>query len=81
MIGVDCMERHLEELFDEYKLVSSLLNEKYNRMMLADTDEEYDSLLQEVAWLEERYERLIEEIDDLTINNWNNSKIIQSMKK
>lgn len=75
------MERHLEELFDEYKLVSSLLNEKYNRMMLADTDEEYDSLLQEVAWLEERYERLIEEIDDLTINNWNNSEIIQSMKK
>lgn len=75
------MSNHLEELFDEYKLVSSLLNEKYNRMMLADTDEEYDSLLNEIAWLEERYERLIEEIDDLIVNNWNNSKIIQSMKK
>lgn len=66
------MERHLEELFDEYKLVSSLLNEKYNRMMLTDTDEEYNSLLQEVEWLEERYERLIEEIDDLIVNRQNN---------
>lgn len=56
-----------EQLHDELRLVRKLLNVCYNELCLADTDDKYHSLLQEIAYLEERHERLNEEIDDMVI--------------
>lgn len=56
---------HEEQLLREYKFISKVLNEKYNRLMLADTEQEEQSLLMDIKHLEQQYNRVSHELDIL----------------
>ena len=56
---------HEELLLREYKFISRVLNEKYNRLMLADTEQEEQSLLLDIKHLEQQYKRVSHELDIL----------------
>ena len=56
---------HEEQLLREYKFISRVLNEKYNRLMLADTEQEEQSLLMDIKHLEQQYKRVSHELDTL----------------
>lgn len=56
---------HEELLLREYKFISRVLNEKYNRLMLADTEQEEQSLLLDIKHLEQQYNRVSHELDTL----------------
>ena len=56
---------HEELLLREYKFISRVLNEKYNRLMLADTEQEEQSLLMDIKHLEQQYKRVSHELDIL----------------
>ena len=56
---------HEELLLREYKFISRVLNEKYNRLMLADTEQEEQSLLMDIKHLEKQYKRVSHELDIL----------------
>ena len=56
---------HEELLLREYKFISRVLNEKYNRLMLADTEQEEQSLLLDIKHLEQQYKRVSHELDTL----------------
>lgn len=56
---------HEEQLLREYKFISRVLNEKYNRLMLADTEQEEQSLLLDIKHLEQQYKRVSHELDIL----------------
>lgn len=56
---------HEEQLLREYKFISKVLNEKYNRLMLADTEQEEQSLLLDIKHLEQQYKRVSHELDIL----------------
>lgn len=56
---------HEELLLREYKFISRVLNEKYNRLMLADTEQEEQSLLMDIKQLESQYSRVSHELDIL----------------
>ena len=56
---------HEEQLLREYKFISKVLNEKYNRLMLADTEQEEQSLLMDIKHLEQQYKRVSHELDIL----------------
>ena len=52
-----------EQLLEELGLISSLLNKKYNKLMLADTEEEEQSLQQEIDYLEENYHHVLFQLE------------------
>ena len=54
-----------EQLLNEYKVLSKALNKKYNKLMLADTEEEEQSLLKDIKHLEQQYKRVSHELDTL----------------
>lgn len=54
-----------EQLLNEYKVLSKALNKKYNKLMLADTEEEEQSLLIDIKHLEQQYKRVSHELDTL----------------
>lgn len=56
---------HEEQLLNEYKVLSKALNKKYNKLMLADTEEEEQSLLIDIKHLEQQYKRVSHELDTL----------------
>ena len=56
---------HEEQLLREYKFISKVLNEKYNQLMLADTEQEEQSLLLDIKHLEQQYKRVSHELDTL----------------
>lgn len=56
---------HEEQLLREYKFISKVLNEKYNQLMLADTEQEEQSLLLDIKHLEQQYKRVSHELDIL----------------
>ena len=56
---------HEELLLREYKFISKVLNKKYNQLMLADTEQEEQSLLMDIKQLEQQYKRVSHELDTL----------------
>ena len=56
---------HEEQLLNEYKVLSKALNYKYNKLMLADTEQEEQSLLIDIKHLEQQYKRVSHELDTL----------------
>lgn len=54
-----------ELLLREYKFISKVLNEKYNKLMLAETHEEEQSLLLDIKHLEKQYSRVSKALDML----------------
>ena len=56
---------HEEQLLNEYRVLSKALNKKYNKLMLADTEEEEQSLLLDIKHLEQQYKRVSHELDTL----------------
>ena len=66
MIGVGGMKRHLEELLREHELIKSLLNEKYNLLMLC-ADFEEEQIQHDIDSLERQFARVENEIDNIII--------------
>ena len=52
-----------EQLLEELGLISSLLNEKYNKLMLCHTEEEEQSLQQEIDYLEEKHHHVLFQLE------------------
>ena len=60
------MKRHLEELLREHELIKSLLNEKYNLLMLC-ADFEEEQIQHDIDSLERQFARVENEIDNIII--------------
>ena len=56
---------HEELLLREYKFISRVLNEKYNLLMICETEEQEQSLLLDIKHLEQQYKRVSHELDIL----------------
>ena len=60
------MKRYLEELLEEHDVLKSLLNEKYNRLMLC-ADFQEEQIQNDIDSLERQYARVENEIDNIII--------------
>lgn len=61
------MERYKEDLLEQYRFISKQLNYLYNRLQLADTEQEEIDLLRDIQHLETQYSRVSYELDSLYV--------------
>lgn len=60
------MKRHLEELLREHDVLKSLLNQRYNELMLC-ADFEEETIQHDIDCLERQFARVENEIDNIII--------------